>query len=156
MITSDDLAVCSAFAPLSDEQRTRLAHLARIVEFEPSAALLREGEPAVGCWLIRSGRVALETAAPAGGPIVVQTLGPGELVGWSWLAPPHRWHFSATATTRVEAIEFDTDAVRAIADADPTLGYPLALGLTQTLLNRLQNTRGRLLDLYGSPRDRRD
>ena len=45
----------------------------------------------------------------------------------------------------------DTVRLRALADGDPALGYPLLLGLLEVVLSRLQSTRSRLLDLYGSP-----
>ena len=61
---------------------------------------------------------------------------------------------TATAGTSVSAIEFDTQRLRALADADPAMGYPLSLGLFQVVLARLQQTRSRLLDLYGNPRGR--
>jgi len=83
----------------------------------------------------------------------VQTLAPGELLGWSWLVPPYYWHFTAVAKAEVSAVEFDAARLRVLADGDPALGYPLALGLFEMVVARLQSTRSRLLDLYGSPRD---
>jgi len=41
----------------------------------------------------------------------------------------------------------ETTQLRAFADHDPALGYPLSLGLFEFLLARLQSTRSRLLDL---------
>ena len=31
----------------------------------------------------------------------VQTIGPGDALGWSWLFAPHRWHFTARAVESV-------------------------------------------------------
>jgi len=84
----------------------------------------------------------------------VQTLGPGDVLGWSWLVPPHYWQFTATALTSVTAVELDTAELQALAEADPALGYPLALTLFEVVVARLQSTRSRLLDLYGNPRER--
>ena len=84
----------------------------------------------------------------------MQTIGAGDVLGWSWLVPPHHWHFGATATTAVTAVRLDTAALRGMGEDDPALGYQVALALMSALLSRLQSTRARLLDLYGSPRDR--
>jgi CRP/FNR family transcriptional regulator, cyclic AMP receptor protein len=154
MAGAEQLASFRPFDRLRPEHRTLISRIAREVTFAAGATLFREGEPAAGCWLIRSGQVALGTAVPARGHVVVQTLGPGEVLGWSWLVPPHYWHFTATASTDVSAVELDTAQLRALADADPELGYPLSLGLFEVVVSRLQSTRSRLLDLYGSPRDR--
>jgi CRP/FNR family cyclic AMP-dependent transcriptional regulator len=92
--------------------------------------------------------------APGRGAIVIQAFGPGDVLGWSWLVPPRRWHFGAVAVDEVHAVALDTTRLQALADADPALGYPFALGLFEALLQRLQSTRARLLDLYGNPRER--
>jgi CRP/FNR family transcriptional regulator, cyclic AMP receptor protein len=96
----------------------------------------------------------LTTEVPGRGAVVVQTLGPGDVLGWSWLIAPHRWHFRAVAIEPVTALELDTARLQALADQDPALGYPLTLGLFAAMLDRLQSTRARLLDLYRSPRER--
>jgi CRP/FNR family cyclic AMP-dependent transcriptional regulator len=152
--SSEELAGFALFDRLTAAQRALVAEAAREVTFTAGTRLFDEGQLASGCWLIRAGQVALETAVPGRGQVVVHTLGPGDVLGWSWLVPPHRWHFSATATGLVRAIQLETTQLLALADGDPALGYPLALGLFEVLLGRLQNTRSRLLDLYGSPRER--
>ncbi len=142
------------FRRLTAVQRAAVARSGRTVDYAAGRRLFDEGQDAVGCWLICSGQVALSTAVPGRGQVVVQTLGPGEVLGWSWLVPPHHWHFTATALGPVSTIELDTARLRALADDEPALGYPLALGMFEVVLNRLQNSRARLLDLYGNPRER--
>lgn len=75
-------------------------------------ALFTQDTPATGCWLIHRGRVVIETLMPGRGPVPIETLGPNELVGWSWFVPPYRWQFSAVALTEVTATELDTDLMR--------------------------------------------
>ena len=62
-----------------------------------------------------------------------------------------------TVTTRdnvdVGAVAIDGACLRAKAQADPALGFVLLSKVSAELLNRLQATRLRLLDLYGSPHD---
>lgn len=154
MAGAERLARFRPFDRLRPEHQALISRTAREVTFGAGETLFREGEPAAGCWLIRSGQIALGTTVPARGQVVVQTLGPGDVLGWSWLVPPHFWHFTATASTPVIAVELDTDELRALADSDPSLGYPLSLGLFEVVVSRLQSTRSRLLDLYGNPRER--
>jgi CRP/FNR family cyclic AMP-dependent transcriptional regulator len=154
MTRAEQLSDFTLFDGLTAAQRAAVAGAARDVEFSSGTRLFEEGQLASGCWLIRAGQVALETSFPGRGQSVVQTLGPGDVLGWSWLVPPHHWHFTATAQGPVSAVQLDTAALRTLAQQDPALGYPLALGLIEVLLARLQSTRARLLDLYGSPRER--
>jgi CRP-like cAMP-binding protein len=153
-MTFDQLARSRPFDRLTPAHLSLVATTAREVTFAAGVTIFSDGQEAMGCWLIRAGHVALGTAVPGRGLVVVQTLGPGEVLGWSWLVPPYRWHFTATANSEVSAVEFDTVQLRALADSDPALGYPLSLGLFEVVVARLQTTRSRLLDLYGSPRDR--
>lgn len=154
MLTADELLEFPPLARLGVEHRRLLADIAETVTFDPDERIFEEGQAATACWLIRTGRVTLDSGQPAGPRYVVQTLGPGDVLGWSWLVPPYRWQLGATAVERVTAVRLDAAAVRAAADSDPAFGYPLLLGLVAALLPRLHGTRARLLDLYGNPRDR--
>ena len=138
------------FDELTAGDRAALLGTSHEVSYEDGDRLFDEGGRAGYCWLIRHGRVALDTAVPGRGQVVVQTLGPGDLLGWSWLIPPYRWHFGARAVGAVHATAFDADELRSLADQDPRLGYALTRQLLGVVLDRLQSTRARLLDLYGN------
>jgi CRP-like cAMP-binding protein len=128
--------------------------MARPCPLADGEVLFRQGDPATGCWVVRTGAVALVTPVPERGPVVVQTLHPPDVVGWSWLVPPHRWAFTGTAAGPTDTIRFDAPGLRALSAEDPALCCGLLLGLFGGLLDRLQSTRARLLDVYGNPRDR--
>jgi CRP-like cAMP-binding protein len=141
----------SGFGLLSRMSHTHIAVLssaAQEVTFAAGERLFEEGTPASGCWLIQRGCVAIDASVPGRGPVIVQTVGPGEVVGWSWLITPARWHFGAIAVAPTVAIELDTDQLRAFAEHDPSFGYPVAAAMLEMVLDRLQTTRARLLDLY--------
>jgi CRP/FNR family cyclic AMP-dependent transcriptional regulator len=59
--------------------------------------------------------VALEIVAPGQTPIVIATLGEGEIVGASWLVPPYRWTFDARAVELTRAIGIDARVCEASA-----------------------------------------
>jgi len=81
----------------------------------------------------------------------IDTIGMGELLGWSWLFPPYRWAFGAAAAGPVEAFEFDGRAVRACCESDPALGYELTRRLALVVAKRLQATRVRLITASSQP-----
>jgi CRP/FNR family transcriptional regulator, cyclic AMP receptor protein len=149
---STRLAGFGIFAGLSAAELELVASTAGTVRFETGQRVFHEDTPASGCWLIHDGCVALDLMIPGRGQIVVQTLGPGDVLGWSWLLPPYQWHFGAAALRPTTATELDTDQLRALADQDPRFGYALTLSLFQACAQRLQATRARLLDLYRSPK----
>jgi CRP/FNR family cyclic AMP-dependent transcriptional regulator len=94
-------------------QLDTLAAVATDVMFPAGRRIFEDGGHASKFWLIQSGRVLLDLHVPGQGPIVVETIGLGGLLGWSWLFPPFRWAFGAVADGPVEAFEFDAAAVRA-------------------------------------------
>ncbi|HEX6343266.1 cyclic nucleotide-binding domain-containing protein [Umezawaea sp.] len=138
-------------AGLSHDQRAALAGIARHEDYEPGARLFEEGRLADRCWVVTAGCAVVDTDIPGRGRTVVQSVGPGELLGWSWLVPPYRWHFGASIAAPTSAVVVDALDLRRLADADPVLGYRMSRILVEALLNRLQATRIRLLDLYRHP-----
>ena len=142
------------FAGLDSEYLTLLSGCASNVVFAADSFLFREGEPAETFYLIREGKVALEIAAPGRGALVVQTLGPGDVAGFSWLFDPHRWEFDGRAVERVLAVQMDGACLRGKCDADPRLGYELMQRFAGLMTTRLQATRLQLLDVYGHAHER--
>ncbi|MFD7320286.1 Crp/Fnr family transcriptional regulator [Streptomyces sp. NPDC059875] len=134
---------------LPAEYRVRLLSLAHQVNFPSGTRLFDEGEYADRFWIIRSGTVTLDFRVPGSrSPVVIDSLATGELVGWSWLFKPYRWHMGAEAMTPVRAHEFDATAVRMAMDADPSLGSAIGHWVGQALAQRLYSARVRLIDLY--------
>jgi CRP/FNR family cyclic AMP-dependent transcriptional regulator len=119
--------------------------------FEAGEHLAREGDPADAFFVIRHGRVALEVAAPGRGELMIETLGEGAVVGWSWLFPPYRWSFDARALEQTRTVAFDGACLRGKCDEDNHLGYELMQRFAAVMLDRLQATRLQLLDVYGEP-----
>jgi CRP/FNR family transcriptional regulator, cyclic AMP receptor protein len=144
------LADVPLFEGLAPDAVALLAGCAANVRFAAGERLFREGEAADTFFLVRQGRVALELFVPARGPVVIETIGAPEVVGWSWLFPPYRWQFDARAGSLVRATAFDGACVREKCAADPALGYDLMGRFAQVIIERLQSTRLRLLDIYGN------
>lgn len=134
---------------LADDRLDLLAGCATNVHFDAGAHLFREGDEAETFYVIRHGEVAIETFVPARGPVTIETIGAGEALGWSWLFAPYRWHFDACALSPVRATGFDGACLRRKCEADPALGYEVMSRFAQLLIERLQWTRLRLLDVYG-------
>jgi CRP-like cAMP-binding protein len=137
------------FAGLSDDATALLAGCAKNHRFEAGQYLFREGEPANEFFLIRHGRVALEIAAPGRQPIVVATLGEGEIVGASWLVSPYRWTFDARALELTRALGIDAACLRGKCEADHHLGYEMMKRFVPILVERLRATQLQVLDVYG-------
>ena len=111
--------------------------------------LMREGEPADDFHLIRRGSASIEVHSPSGEALPIETLHDGDVAGWSWLVEPYRVHFDVRATSDCHLISFDGTCLRGRFTDDPQLGYELLRRFIPVIVDRLQATRLRLLDLYG-------
>ncbi|MEU6017399.1 cyclic nucleotide-binding domain-containing protein [Streptomyces sp. NPDC047515] len=144
--------VCHGFlGALSLGHREQLVATAHDVSFPGGTRIFEEGGVADRFWIVRSGLVALDVHVPGRSAAVVETLGEGDLLGWSWLFEPYRWHLGAQARSTVSASEFDAVRIRAACEEDPVFGLALTNCVAQVIARRLKSTRLRLLDLYGPP-----
>jgi CRP-like cAMP-binding protein len=134
------------FAGMPPDHLRAIAGCASTRTFKPGQFMLREGEYAATFYLLRQGSVALENHVPGRGPIAIQTLGAGDVLGWSWLFPPYRWHFDARVLAEVAALEFNGACLRQQCDDDPALGYDVMKRVAQTIIERLQATRLQFMD----------
>ncbi|MFE3602971.1 Crp/Fnr family transcriptional regulator [Streptomyces sp. NPDC059142] len=137
------------FDGLSGDRRERLREVVTEVTFPGGTRIFDEGRRADRFWVVRSGQVALDLHVPGRQAAVVETLGPGELLGWSWLIAPYVWHLGAQAVRTVHAEEFDATLVRALCEADPVFGRAMYRTVAEVVADRLRGSRTRLLDLYG-------
>jgi CRP/FNR family transcriptional regulator, cyclic AMP receptor protein len=133
-------------------QLAKLVPAACLIDLPPGRRIFEDGGSATNFWLIRSGSVALDLHIPHAGMVVVETLGMGDALGWSWLLPPYVWTLGAITVQPTEVFQFDGRAVRALCDADPELGFQLTRRFLSVAADRLLATRGRLLDHYVPPR----
>jgi CRP-like cAMP-binding protein len=134
---------------LSPAHLMAIAECAHPVTFASGKYVFHEGDPANHFYILTYGQVSLELYVPGRGSHVIQTVEKDEVLGWSWLFPPYRWHFDGRALTVVRAIDFNGMCLRAKCDADHDLGYDLMQRFAQTMMSRLQATRLQLLDVYG-------
>ncbi|KUJ66852.1 hypothetical protein ACZ90_32945 [Streptomyces albus subsp. albus] len=123
--------------------------LGREVSFDSGTRIFEEGGRADRFWVIRTGNINLDVHVPGRRSAVVETLGPGRMLGWSWLCPPHQWHLGAEAISPVRAWEFDATEVLGLCERDHELDHALLHYVMEVIGRRLRAARTRLLDLYG-------
>jgi CRP-like cAMP-binding protein len=137
------------FAGMAAAHLSLIAGCGRNVVFKEGEALFRQGEEADVFYIIRHGKVGVALHHPSKGSLTIETLGEGEVVGWSWLFPPHTWKFDATAWETVRAVALDGVCLRTKAETDKELGYELYRRFAGRMSRALEATRLQLMDVYG-------
>jgi CRP-like cAMP-binding protein len=117
--------------------------------YDVGEMLVREGRPAEEFFLVIEGKVALEVGAADRAVITVETIGRGELLGWSWLVPPYRWRFDARAIKPTQVVAINAAAARYALAAHPAFAYQFLMKFLPVVAERLENTRIQLLDIHG-------
>ena len=133
---------------LRPEQVQFLVSCVKNQRFHAGDYLFREGDEADEFCLLRQGAVCLEVHVPGKGPVVMETLGAGDIVGLSWLRDPGVSHLDARAREEVVALVFDGACLRNKMDSDHDLGYALARRLLEQTYRRLERVRLQRLDVY--------
>jgi len=140
------------FAGLRPHDRALVAGCGAIAVYRAGEFLFLTGGEARHFFLIRRGKVALELHVPGHTEFRFETVGDGEVIGWSWLFEPHRWQFDARAVEDTRVVRFDGTCLLGKLDEDPRLGYDVMKRFSHVLVQRFADTRLQLIDVYGKQR----
>jgi CRP/FNR family cyclic AMP-dependent transcriptional regulator len=132
---------------MSDAELEFLAGCTKNVRFAPAEFLFREGAPAEVILLVREGRVALESHT-AGRVVTLETLGPGDVLGWRALYENHHWHLDGRALEPVRAFSIDGRCLRGKLEREPAFGFAVTRRLLFLVHQRLERARLQQLDVY--------
>ena len=134
-------------AGLNPHHLALLTDCAMATHFRKGEIVLKEGEFANRFYLLESGKVILESAAAEDELVIVDTIGAGDLLGWSWMLPPYIWHFTARAVEPTDAIFFYGTILREYCEKDHSLGYELFKRMSAVMIKRLQAAREKMLSV---------
>lgn len=134
------------FKGLNGQQLQLLTDSALEMQFEAGQSIFQEGSSANRFYLILEGKVVLETKLEGHGIFQIQTLGPDDDLGWSWLFPPYLLNVSARALESTRTIFFYGTRLREQCEQDHDLGYQLMQRIAEVVIQRLQATQHRLTE----------
>ncbi len=149
-ITTGFLRTLAFLAPATDDELQLLIPAAQIEQYSAGSSLFHEGDHLGHVFIVTSGTVALEINGPNRRPRRIQTLGPGELLGWSPLLGTGPMTAGASALTQVRVVALDARIVLKLCETDPRFGYQFMKRAAEAIAARLNATRLQLLDVYGT------
>jgi CRP/FNR family transcriptional regulator, cyclic AMP receptor protein len=129
------------FSHLSELYRAQLSDCMAEQALGTGSELITEGGHANQFYILLEGTVDLFARVPEGAEQWVQAIQAGEVIGWSWLVPPHRWAFSARARTPSRLYAFDAETVRSLCERDPAFGYGTLKRISALMMQRLHTVR---------------
>ena len=132
---------------MKPEHLAILARHAREAEFIADQVIFHQNEYASQFYLILEGRVAVESYVARADNIPLQIVTAGDVLGWSWLFPPFVWHFQARALEPTTAIFVEGASLLVACEQNPSFGYEVMQRIAQVVIQRLEATQKRLLEI---------
>jgi CRP-like cAMP-binding protein len=145
MVVLDKLDKLSFCKGMPMEYLKRLVSAGEFKSFEPGEVLFCEGQSSEDVYLLAEGQVALETAIPGQEALCVQTVGTGELLGWSPLLGLGVMTATARALTPCRALALNAGKILSLAEQEPAFVLEVMRRTAITLARRLNATRLQLL-----------
>ena len=127
-----------------------LGSCASMRQYYPEQYIFRQGEKAEHFYLIRSGQIDVEAFSASGGPVLIQSLKDGDVLGWSWLVPPYKWRFDARVVKPTEVVTLDARDLHGILATNHELGYELLKRFLIVIAERLEAERFQMVSVYGA------
>lgn len=134
---------------MSESRLRKLAAIARELRFEPDQVVFRAQDTVYQFCLITSGRFCVELGTPVFA-ILIQTLGPDEVFGWSALLDHRYSFFQVRALERSTAICVDSDKLEAACAKDARLAGDVYRRIAETSAKRLLAVEMRLVEFCGT------
>ncbi|MFA4902656.1 MAG: cyclic nucleotide-binding domain-containing protein [Desulfobaccales bacterium] len=117
--------------------------------FKPGEFLCRDEGEATKFYVIHHGRVAVEIYRARRGPVTIQSLGAGEVLGWLWFDKPYHWHLDAEALELTRVISLDVACLLNKCNQNHDFGYELMRRYAHYLAVQFRVTKLQLADMYG-------
>lgn len=136
------------FSGLEPHWLDRIAAIAHVERIDRGHFIMREGGDADAFYVILSGQVVIEMASGLPGPVTIENLRAGDILGWSVFLHPYKWSFSALAADDTEVLVFDGHTLRHLCHDHPDLGYPVMIRILDLMSHRLRAARMQLLNFY--------
>lgn len=136
------------FAGMPADVTAILAGCARNEKYTEGEVIASEGQVADRFFLVRHGSIAVELRSPGRGPLIVETVGEGEVCGWSAFVAPYRFMFDMRARLLTRLVSLDSACLRNKFESDPQLGYAVHQQIVPIMAKQLDAVRLQMLNLY--------
>ena len=157
MVSPELLRRYPFFADLSPDQLVTLAQVGNELIVDEAHYFFREAEELRYFYIVVEGKVAIlvdcpdpTVKQPVSGQltgnlitqeVIISTVAPGQMFGWSALVSPHLATSSAKTLTPAHVISFDCQELHRRFEKDCQFGYLMILKASQVIRGRLRDMR---------------
>jgi len=146
MVLMDKLDSLSFCKGLRKDYLQLMQSVGEVKEYPAGRHLFYEGQTSKQIYLLLEGEVRLEISMPEHGVMPVQTVQPGELIGWSPLLGLGWMTATAVTVTPCRLLVLDVLQILELAEDEPKFGMEFMRRVAVALAKRLNATRLQLLE----------
>jgi CRP-like cAMP-binding protein len=141
MILTEELENTWFIRKLNAAHLNDLARIATRKECSPGTVLFEEGQDSPFIYCVLRGEVSLQVKEPYGESVEIDTVGPGEVLGWSPVFGRHSMTASAHAATECQLAVFEVKRINELFERDPHFGLAFLRQVGLGVSERLRSTR---------------
>jgi CRP-like cAMP-binding protein len=147
MVKPQQLLSLELFQGLTPEQLDMLAELFHPERYEAQQVVFRQGDRAEKLHILLSGQIEILLKPYDGEQLMVATIDPGGVFGWSAALGRRQYTSDAVVTAEGEGLSIRGKALRGFCEAHPESGVLLLERLADVISSRLRNTHDKVLEL---------
>jgi CRP-like cAMP-binding protein len=152
MVPPDALRDIAFLKNCAQHHLQKIASLAEFQDVPANVVVFREGRVSPFVYLVTRGNVSLEIHVPGRGPHTMQTVGCGELLGWSPVVGSKVMTATARTLAPTRFVALPAAQLQELLTGDEAFGVEFLRRTVHAVGERLEATRLQLLDVYGDPR----
>ena len=159
----------SVFSDIPGDKLSAIAQMGERIEFKPQEVIFQQEDTAKNLYGVLDGEVELSLIFKGEvfktdiqyedsvhtrvevleRPIIIDTVGPGEIFGWSSLVNPKRLTATAKCSKLTQVFSLPAADLKSTLDKDPGLGYVIMERLAEIISSRLQSRTDKLIEAWG-------
>jgi CRP-like cAMP-binding protein len=137
VVSVDRLRCVGILKGLTDWELSIVAQYFQQESLPAECVLFEEGGKADRLFILEEGAVSLQIGD--GDPYPIHL--PGEMIGWSFLVPPHRYTASAVTSAPCKLLVLKSPDFHYLVHREPRMGVKIMSNLSEVVANRLTQFR---------------
>jgi len=151
-VTIDKLRKLHLFKDLIDREVEVIAEYANEERYPAGRRIFEEKALATNLYLVIEGKVSIRMGEHLlAKQLEVDTVGPGEIFGWSAITEPYTFTAAAWTLEETTVIVISGDVLRHIFESNCYIGYPVMRGIASIISGRLRSVREEVVKLLQKP-----
>ena len=136
------------FAGVTAQESDPILQRGEIITVKKGTKVIEAGQPAATLLLVRSGKIELRFNVlyyNESIEVPLEIVGPGGVIGWSALIPPHNYTLTGYATEDSELFQLPGSTLQDYCAAHPRAGYTVMANIARIVSERYEIARQLLI-----------